>query len=43
MMKKEYETPEMEVIEIGNEDVVTASCDNTYDVLTPEICELDKP
>ncbi len=24
--------------EIGNEDVVTASCDNTYDVLTPEIC-----
>ena len=27
-MKKEYETPEMEVIEIGKEDVVTTSCDS---------------
>ena len=28
-MKKEYETPEMEILELSPEDIITASCINT--------------
>ena len=41
-MKKEYETPEMEVIELGNEDVViTSDCDSYCEIVGPEICVKD--
>ncbi len=38
-MKKEYETPEMEVIEIGNEDVIITS--EPCDAYTSPICMVD--